>query len=379
MSDGQGRGWQVNPDGIAHLLRSSHYNRLVLQRARTVRVSHGFMLPSTTEVEIDFTGIRDETTKLATLYIKDSLQKMAGSPKQVYEFLVLAREDGANSGDAYRRMMQQATQESMRAINSNVSMWENAEAVAKVTRDVCAGALLIGASILTGGTAAAGATAVGGVSLGSATAVGVGVGTVGTGLTFTGNTQDNLSAGQTMRQAMGNAAVSTTVAVVTNWLIPGGLGRASKGMAGSDMTKNVVLGLVTTQANIAGDMIKTALTADAASGPAAQQAQQQFQKQVAARTGWEIGSMLFQSWLSARGIPAAAFLKNSGDAANTMAGAALSVIGDKIVTAMSTQDKQALHALPGGAKAGDLDLAFTQLQKTVEAEAYVREVAMRPL
>lgn len=383
MQDSRGGGWAVNPDGIAHVLRSTAYNRTLLQRASLVRVNHGWNMPTTTEVQVNFNGIRDESTRFASAAILDATSNVAADPRGIYEFLVRAREDGENAGGEYRRMVQQASAESARAIQSTVNFWESAETVAKFTRDVCAGALLIGASVLTGGTAAAGATAIGGTTLGTGTAL-AGTLAAGTGLTFTGNTQDNLAAGQTMRQAMGNAAISTSIAVVTNVLVPAGMGRVSRGMTGVaasglparslTMGENVVLGLVTTQANIAGDMIKTALTADAA-GPAVAQ---QMQRQVLARTGFEIGSMVFSSWLSSRGIPAAAFLQNSEDAANTVAGAMLSAIGDRVVSAMSQQDQQARQALPGGARPGDLDLALTQLQRVVAAESYIREVAMRP-
>lgn len=368
LADPGGRGgWGFDPDGAAHIIRGNHYNRELVRRSRVIRRDHGFFLPTTIEVETDFRNIRDDTARLARVTVNELDRDVARDPRRLYEFLVHAREDGENAGAAWRRMSQEASHATMEAINTNVGRWESALAVAKFTRDTSAGALFIGATVLSGGAALA-------------------VGGAATGLTFTGNTQDNLANNQTMRQAMGNAAISTGFAVVTNLLVPVGLGAVGRGITGVNaagvaarnmtMGENVVLGLISVQANIASDLIKTALTADATSGAVAAEAQRQIQRQVGARSAFEISAMLFQSFLAARGIPAAPFLARNADQVTSVTGGAIAAVGDRLVAAYAAHDAQA--ARPDGTPSPDLDLVLTQLARTMAAEAYVREVAMRP-
>lgn len=360
-ADGQGRGWAVNPDGCAHVFRSSFYNREVVFRSRTRQVSHGLFLPTTTEVETNFNGIRTSVTESARTSINQTLRDLSTDARGFYEHLVRVREDGESANVHYRNMTRQASHATARAIDSNVNGWENALAAAKFVRDASAGVLLVGATVLSGGAALA-------------------VGAGGTGLTFTGNTQDNLEANQTIRQAMGNAAITTSITVVTSVLIPRGLSAAGRAMVGPTLTtgQNVALGLLSVQANIAGDIAKTALVADQNIDPSTrQQLQQQIQRQVGARAASEVASMLFGAWLQSRGVPASVTVEmreGVEQMRDSVSGGMLGAIGDRVVTAMSRQD-QASGAGPGG----DLDLAFAQLRRTADAEAFVREVAMRPL
>ncbi|MBK9669089.1 MAG: hypothetical protein IPO74_03610 [Thermomonas sp.] len=253
-ADGRGRGWAVDPDGCAHIFRSNHYNRQLVARSRVVTTSQGLFLPTLTQVETNFSGIREATTQAAAANVRSIVSDAANDPRRFYEYLVHVREDGESAGTHYRDMSRRATRATAASIDSHVTGWENALAAARFVRDASAGVLMVGATALSGGAALA-------------------VGAAGTGITFTGNTQDNLAANQTMRQAMGNAAISTSVSVVTNILIPRGLSAVGRGMVGAgqqlSVGQNVVLGLITVQANIAGDMFKTALTADQNIGPEA--------------------------------------------------------------------------------------------------------------
>ena len=359
MAGPGGEGWAFDPDGAAHVIRSNHYNRELIARSRIVRREHGFLMPVTTEVETNFSGIRDAVNRAARVTVDQLDRDFATNPRRLYEWLVQVREDGEAAGDSWRAMSQRATRESAQSINANVDRWENALAATRFVRDASAGTLLVGATILSGGAAAAAMAG-------------------GAGLTFTGNTQDNLASNQTLRQAMGNAAIATTIAVVTNVLIPRGLTAVGRGMMTAGQTtltmgQNVALGLISVQANFAGDVIKTALTADSTSMSEA--AARQFRRQMAGRAGFEITAMLFQSWLASRGIPASAFLRRSEEAVTSATGGALNAIGDRVVTAIQNQNAQARGP---GVHPRDLDIAFTRLRRMMDAEAYVREVAMRP-
>lgn len=363
LTDPQGRGWSFDPDGAAHIIRSSHYNRQLVLRSRTVRRSQGMLLPTTTEVETNFNGIRGVVATEAETTIRQLGRDVREDPRRLYEWLVQVRVDGERAGEAHRDMMRAATRATAEAIASNVGAWETAESAARFVRDASAGILFVGATILSGGAAVA-------------------VGAGATGLTFTGNTQDNLAANQTMRQAMGNAAISTSFAVVTNLLIPRGLNVVGRGITGVSaagqatrsltMGENVALGLISVQANIAADVVKTALTADTTAGPVSAEAAAQLQRQVGARSAFEITSMVFSSWLSARGIPASAFLNRNADAASSVAGGLLGAVGDRVVAAISQQSRE------GQAAQQDLDMAFTNIARVASAEQYVRETAMMP-
>ena len=354
-SDGNGQGWAVDIEGAAHVFRSAFYNRQLVQRSRMVQRNHGMFMPITTELETNFTGIREATATDARAYIDQLRPALMQSPRALYEFLVRAREDGEAAGAHYRRLSRQASQASARAIGANVDNWENAIEATKFVRDASAGAFFIGATTLTGGAAA--------VALGA-----------GTGLTFVANTEDNMESGQTMRTALRNATVSTSISLVTNVLIPKGLSGVARGMVtGAErltMGQNVALGLVSAQANIAADLIKTALTADpVTTEEGRRKAELSIRAQLRTRSGAELASMLFGAWLSARGIPASAVLRNSADAVNSAVGASLSSLGDRLVAAAVR------NANPSP---GNLDLVFAQLARTASAEDTVREIAMRP-
>lgn len=363
MMDRQGRGWHVDPEGAAHVIRSSLYNRELVTRSRTIVRSHGFGMPHTTEVETNFTGIRPAVDQQSRTYVDQLSNDVATDPRRLYEWLVHVREDGLRAGESHRQMQQAASRATARAIESTVNFWQGAESVARFVRDTSAGILFIGATVLSGGTALA-------------------VGAGATGLTFTGNTQDNLAQNQTMRQAMGNAAISTSFAVVTNLLIPRGLGAVGRGITGVTATgqaarsltmgENVVLGLLSVQANIAADAAKTALTSQTTAGPVSQAAAQQMQRQIGARSGFEIGAMVFQSWLASRGIPAVGILNRNEQVVSSVTGGVLAAVGDRIVAAIADQSVEGQNRL------GDLDMMMTDLQRTADAENFVREIAIRP-
>ena len=360
-ADRRGRGWAFNPDGCAHVFRSSLYNRALVLRSRIKRVSYGAFMPTTSEVETNFSGIRQAVTQEARGQIDQTLGNISNDAENFYRHLVAVREDGENSSTHYTNMLRQASEQTAIAIDSNVNNWENALTAAKFVRDFSAGVLLVGATALSGGAALA-------------------VGAGGTGLTFTGNTQDNLAANQNMRQAMGNAAISTSIAVVTTVLIPKGLSTAGRSMFGPTLTtgQNVAIGLLSVQANVAGDMVKTALVADQNIGPAArQQMQQQLGRQIGAKAATEVASMLFGAWLQSRGVPARVSVEmreTVEQMRDSVSGGMLSAIGDRVVSAMSQQDQSS-----GPSQGRDLDIAFAQLRRTADAEAFVREVAMRPV
>jgi len=368
ISDPSGRGgWAFDPDGAAHIIRGNHYNRELVRRSRYIRRDHGFLMPKTTEVETDTTGIKAHVGRLARTTINELERETAQKPRQLYEFLVQLRSDGEEAGVHWHKMSRKASRATADAIASNVARWENGLSVTRFLRDTSAGVLFVGATVLSGGTALA-------------------VGAGATGLTFTGNTQDNLANNQTMRQAMGNAAVSTSFAVVTNLLIPKGLTAVGRGsnwvMAGDDVARsltfgdNVALGLLSVAANVTADMTKTALTSSGTADAVANAAAKQFERQIGARSGYEISAMVFQSWLSSRGIPAAAFLSRNADAVSSVTGGAISAVGDRIVSAIATQNQQA--AQKSRSASPDLDMVMTQLKQTMDAEDYVRQVAMRP-
>jgi hypothetical protein len=353
---GSGRGFLFNEEGAAHVVRSCHYNRLLVERSRRVTRDHGFLMPNTYEIETDFRNIRQEAQSRAQTVVDQMPGDVRNNPARLYEFLVHVREDGETAGDYYRNLCRQASSDSARSISANVDRWENAVSVAKFVRDTSAGILFVGATVLSGGAALA-------------------VGAGATGLTFTGNTQDNIYDNhQTMSQAMRNATISTSFAVVTNLLIPRGLSAVGRGMVtgGQQLTmgQNVALGLISVQANIAADAMKTALTADSTSMSA--EAQRQFQRQLGARTGFEIGSMLFSSWLASRGIPARALLQRNADAVSSVTGGALAAIGDRLVACIAQQ-----NCAPN--TAANLDLVMPMIDRIASAEAYVRETAMRPV
>lgn len=358
--DKNNRGWAINPEGCAHLLRSCEYNRQLAIQSKTVTRSMGFLLPTVTEVDTNFAAIRNNVKQNVAGNVTSILNECSDNPEALFDFLVRAREDSDTAGAAYHQLVRSASTATSRAISSNVDKWENAQAVAKFTRDLSAGTLLVGATVLSGGTALAYAGA-------------------GTALTLGSNMQDNVGAGQSTSLALKNAVISTTITVATTVLIPNGLGKAASAMrpaqAVASTAENIAVGLLTTQANIAGDMLKTALVADKNISPAMRaQAQKQLESQVGARAAVEIGSMLFSTWLQSRGVPARLTLQIKDGKAplgEMVSGSLTGVINDRIVASVSDQEK--LNSVAG------LDMAPAHIVRISDAEAFVRTTAIYPI
>jgi len=103
IADASGRGgWAFDPDGAAHVIRSNHYNRELVRRSRLIRRNHGFLMPTTTEVETDFTNIRADVGRLAQVTVTELEREAAQNPRRLYEFLVSLRNDGESAGDSWR-------------------------------------------------------------------------------------------------------------------------------------------------------------------------------------------------------------------------------------------------------------------------------------
>jgi hypothetical protein len=181
---------------------------------------------------------------------------------------------------------------------------------------------------------------------------------------------------------MGNATITTSITVVTSFLIPKGLSSVGTAMTGRTtltLGENVAVGLLTVQAGLAADVMKTALTADAANTPAMRaDAARRFERQVGSRAGIEMASMLFGAWLQSRGIPASALLSRNAEVANTLSQATLAALGDRVVAAYTQQDQQGAGASQG-MSARELDLAFASIEGMFRAEQFVRGIAMKPV
>lgn len=367
-----GSAWAFDPEGAAQVIRTSIYNRQLRLRSKTTRHSFSVFGPTLMQVDTDFSGFRAEVNALAAAgagKIKTDFQE---DPAALFEWLVKVRADGELAGAELHKMRREATDGSARELEKDIDDWQNLMTVAKFFRDVSAGALLVGATILSGGALAA--ALAGGASL-----------------TFVGNLQDNIEARQSLKQAAGNAAIATTITVITNVVIPRAgsafaMSRATAKVAvqeggkaviktGSDFSlgENIALGLVSAAGNTAGDVAKTALTSDYAVGQFGDAAREGLLRQAGGRAAYELPSALLQAVLLSKAIPAKVILQGKpvdhwGPGA---LGGTLNAVGDRVVAELVKREAAKVPY--------DLDMVLTEIIGLATAEEYVRRTAMAPL
>jgi hypothetical protein len=151
--DSRRRGWELDGDGLYAFLRAATRARLIRERTRLVEHRSGWLLPTTWYVETRWDGLRTAVTQTADPMFQGVWRDAIASPETVSNQLAMIAAEARRDILTVRDMQERASRDSAQSIDSNVRGWERALSAAQFTRDASATILVVGAGVMSGGTA----------------------------------------------------------------------------------------------------------------------------------------------------------------------------------------------------------------------------------
>lgn len=153
---------------VRRIVRSYHTARLQYAYAREVTMSDSqwynpmtWSLPKVSHVEVDWEPVRANSESLAEAAVHDMRVEAKYNAARIARRLEDMIEMTAERKEAFVDRIGTVQTQNMQAINKAVEDYEAGEEIARFVRDTSADGLMVGASVMTGGTAAA---ALGGAS-----------------------------------------------------------------------------------------------------------------------------------------------------------------------------------------------------------------------
>ncbi len=170
LMDSTGGRWAWDPDGTYLIVRAAVRASLIRRRTRVTETDNGFFMPTTWEVETDWTGFRNALNVEAARYWANAEMQVRLDPRTFFQTLIGLANDAINDTFWYNDLRARTQRRTSASISNNVDNWETALTVTRGIRDGSATFLIVTAGIVTGGAglAAAGAVGMTGVSAGTA-------------------------------------------------------------------------------------------------------------------------------------------------------------------------------------------------------------------
>jgi hypothetical protein len=158
----------IDWDGLARIIRSckrsgamNSYSRVVIQKGDRDWAALGMRLPDLHSVEVDWNKVKIETTTQADMEIRRFHAAAKTSMKAQLLNLVCMMEQADDDRDAFQDKQAEAQEKTTGSIESAVHKGEVAVEVLKGVRDTSAEIVMVGATYVSGGTAAVIFTGVG--------------------------------------------------------------------------------------------------------------------------------------------------------------------------------------------------------------------------
>lgn len=147
---------------IVRLIVRSHANSLAILnngvRSETSEVDwynpFSWGMPDVVSYDVNWNQVRRERDRTTNEVLGDFRRNISNSVPGVKDRLQSLIFETESNRNIFRNNMNSATRETMRNINSSVEGYETAVSAARITRDVSAEVFLVGATFLSGGTAA---------------------------------------------------------------------------------------------------------------------------------------------------------------------------------------------------------------------------------
>ncbi|MFM2391697.1 MAG: hypothetical protein RLZZ437_3252 [Pseudomonadota bacterium] len=234
LTDDSGQAWAFNLDGMYLIIRSAVRTRLIRSRARMTEHNAGWFLPTTYNLEVNWSGYRAELDRETNRYWENCEMQLRTDPRPLMGSLVGLINDAVTDHNWFIDRTREASSRSTASIDRCVTNWDRAITGARFVRDGSATFLIVTAGIVSGGAGLAAATGAGmtGVTTGTAmTTLAVGSGMRGA-FTY----QDTGNVGSAVLNAsgsfivgaigIGGASATLTSAETATLLVIGGAGSA---------------------------------------------------------------------------------------------------------------------------------------------------------
>jgi len=233
--------WQVDWALVQMLVRSHAHYESILIHSKIESLSQtdwynplSWPMPDLVQYEVDWdaaTNAKKEATRARMMEFQNNIYDSVESVKRHLKYLI---EETHHNKEKFRNNLRTASQETSANIDQAVNTYETATTVARVTRDISADTILIGATFLSGGAA-------------------LGVAGAGSMMKGAGTFQDTGNVG---------AAIMETTGSFIFTAIP--IGRAASGAATASLTEKGTLVLFESQFEVAkglaaGDNIEKAM------------------------------------------------------------------------------------------------------------------------
>jgi hypothetical protein len=162
LSDNKKRSWFVNWDGLTAFARQYVYAQLLTENSNVRRTKQTFELfgpfkvsgPELVTVETDFKAIKLVRDGRSKLLIGQLANQIRSDGRAAFSGLVQMHGQMDDFRDSLREMQEEASHETMDNIEDSVSSAEKGKKAAELVRDLSATTLVVGATFLTGGSAA---------------------------------------------------------------------------------------------------------------------------------------------------------------------------------------------------------------------------------
>lgn len=151
----------INWDGLARIIRSCKragamkaYSKVVVEKGERDWAALGMRLPDLHSVEVDWNRVSMETTTQAEMELRKFYRAAGNSMKSQLTNLVHMMEQADDDRDAFQDKQSEAQRKTTDNIDSAVHNGEVAMDILKGVRDTSAEIVMVGATYVSGGTAA---------------------------------------------------------------------------------------------------------------------------------------------------------------------------------------------------------------------------------
>lgn len=169
ITDHQGAVWAFNPDVIYAIVRGAARASIIRRRSRVVEHDPGWGLPTTYNVEINWSGYRTELEEESAHLWAQTELALCHDPETTFENLLGLLTQMENDQDWHRRQTRASLDRSHASISRYVQDWNTGYQGLRLVRDLSATVLVVVPGIVAapGGAALAAGAGITGVTAGS--------------------------------------------------------------------------------------------------------------------------------------------------------------------------------------------------------------------
>jgi len=147
--DSDGQGWAMDWSGITQIVRAYCRSQAILHNYKIATDVSGAVRFQT--LEVDWKKVREQTEAQSQQTLLD--WQSSRHLRLQFNYLVDYRAQTLSNERKFHDLQQDLSKKTLEAIDQKVKSLQNWQKGAEIVRDVCAGMLVVGSGIITGGTA----------------------------------------------------------------------------------------------------------------------------------------------------------------------------------------------------------------------------------